>query len=308
MDQGKFGAWAGPRMALDSWGEVLEVLGSAKLPVPGPVQKLLRGRALIGTGKADEGRGLCREACLEAKAKPGELAELLALLGSLREPELFEEELGKGFADAGAAEAVLKAVVPVVRRSRDANVLHRLYELAVASPVLGKDPEVRARLSHYGMMIGKREPVAELAARLDESPLAPGPRVTYVLGLVEDGKVEQAMRELEIRKPPLEESRLEPFQAAVIAGVLAGSGHGQEAAAMAGRLPVALLTKQEAEWLGEQLEKSGLFKKVEEPGVVAEVEASGWQRSLARYGFDLLLVAGVYVLWVIWQKFIRKSA
>jgi hypothetical protein len=36
--------------------------------------------------------------------------------------------------------------------------------------------------------------------------------------------------------------------------------------------------------------------------------ATGWQRSVARYGFDLLLVAGVYVLWLIWQKFIRKSA
>jgi hypothetical protein len=310
MDQGKFGAWTVPRMAMDDWGSLLEVLGAPKLPVPEAVRKLLRGRALIGTGKGEEGRALCREACLEAKAKPAEFGELLALLGSLREPELFEEELSKGLADAGTAEAVLKAVLPVLRRSRDANVMHHLYELAAGSGVLGKDPEVQARRSHYGLMLGKRESLTELEERLNGAPLAAWPRVAYVLGLLQEGKGEQALRELQIRKPPLEESKMDPSQIAVVAGVLAATGHGPDAAAVAGRVPLPALTVQEAEWLGVRLEKAGLLKGrgAEGPGVAAAAVVPGWQRSVARYGFDLLLVAGAYGLWLIWKKFIRKSA
>jgi hypothetical protein len=135
--------------------------------------------------------------------------------------------------------------------------------------------------------------------------------VTYVLGLLQEGKGEQALRELQIRKPLLEESKMDPSQIAVVAGVFAATGHGPDAAAVAGRLPVPALTVQEAEWLGGRLEKAGLLQVpgAEGAGVAeAEPRATGWQRSVARYGFDLLLVAGAYGLWVIWQKFIRKSA
>jgi hypothetical protein len=296
---------------LEEWGEILEVMAMPGLPVAESMQKLLKGRALIGTGKVEEGRALCREACRDGKVKPEERAGLFALLASLREPELFEEELRLVLGDAGAAGLVMKAVVPVLRRSRDARVMHHLYELAAGSAVLGKDAEVQAKRSHYGLMLGKRESLTELEERLNAAPLAAWPRVTYVLGLLQEGKGEQALRELQIRKPLLEESKMDPSQIAVVAGVFAATGHGPDAAAVAGRLPVPALTVQEAEWLGGRLEKAGLLQVpgAEGAGVAeAEPRATGWQRSVARYGFDLLLVAGAYGLWVIWQKFIRKSA
>ena len=311
VDEGKLGAWSAVRIGLEEWGEILEVMAMPGLPVAESMQKLLKGRALIGTGKVEEGRALCREACRDGKVKPEERAGLFALLASLREPELFEEELRLVLGDAGAAGLVMKAVVPVLRRSRDARVMHHLYELAAGSAVLGKDAEVQAKRSHYGLMLGKRESLTELEERLNAAPLAAWPRVTYVLGLLQEGKGEQALRELQIRKPLLEESKMDPSQIAVVAGVFAATGHGPDAAAVAGRLPVPALTVQEAEWLGGRLEKAGLLQVpgAEGAGVAeAEPRATGWQRSVARYGFDLLLVAGAYGLWVIWQKFIRKSA
>lgn len=305
MDAGKFGAWTGPRMATDDWQAMLEVLAMPKVPVPEAVQKLLRGRAMIGTGKVEEGRVLCGEACADAKVKPAELAELLALLASLRVPEVFEAELVKALAEPGAAEAVLKAVVPVVRRGRDGKALHHLYELAVASPVLGKNPEVLAKHAQSRMMLGMAEPVAVLEQRMDEAPLQSGPRISYALGLLKEGKGEQALREMQMRKPALDESKLEPSQLVVICGVFAAAGHSEDAMALGGRIPMAALTVEETEWLRAELGKAGAAGAVAAPAAPA---VSGWQRSVARYGFDLLLVAGVYVLWLIWQKFIRKSA
>jgi len=304
LDGGKFGAWTGLRMAMDDWQAVLEVLAMPKVPVPEPVQKLLRGRAMIGTGKVEEGRALCGEACADAKVKPGELAELLALMASLRVPEVFEAELVKALAEPGAAEAVLKAVVPVVRRGRDGKAVRHLYELAVASPVLGKDPEVVAKHAQLRMMMGMAEPVAVLESRLNDAPLQTGPRIAYALGLLMEGKGEQALRELQMRKPALDERKLEASQLAVICAVFAAGGHAEDAMALGGRIPTAALTVEETEWLRGQLGKAGAAGGA----AAAPAVAAGWQRSLARYGFDLLLVAGVYVLWLIWQKFIRKSA
>jgi hypothetical protein len=305
MDAGKFGAWSGPRMATDDWQAVLEVLEMPKVPVPEAVQKLLRGRAMMGTGKAEEGRALCGEACADAKVKPGELAELLALMASLRVPEVFEAELVKALAEPAAAEAVLKAVAPVVRRGRDGKALRHLYELAVASPVLGKNPEVLAKHAQSGMMLGMAEPVAVLEQRLNEAPLQSGPRIAYALGLLMEGKGELALRELQMRKPALDERKLEPSQLAVICAVFAATGHGEDAMALGGRIPTAALTVEETGWLRGQLEKAA---GAAGGAAAAAPAATGWQRSVARYGFDLLLVAGVYVLWLIWQKFIRKSA
>lgn len=306
MDAGKFGAWTGPRMATDDWQAVLEVLAMPKVPVPEAVQKLLRGRAMMGTGKAEEGRALCGAACADAKVKPGELAELLALTASLRVPEVFEAELVKALAEPGAAEAVLKAVVPVVRRGRDGKAVRHLYELAVASPVLGKNPEVLAKHAQSGMMLGMAEPVAVLEQRLNEAPLHPAPRIAYGMGLLMEGKEELALREMQMRKPALDERKLEPSQLAVICAVFAATGHGEDAMALGGRIPTAALTVEETEWLRGQLEKAA--GAAGGAAAAAAPAATGWQRSVARYGFDLLLVAGVYVLWLIWQKFIRKSA
>ena len=278
-----------------------------KVPVPEAVQKLLRGRAMMGTGKVEEGRALCGEACAGAKVKPAELAELLALMASLRVPEVFEAELVKALAEPGAAEAVLKAVVPVVRRGRDGKAVHHLYELAVASPVLGKNPEVLAKHAQSRMMLGMAEPVAELEQRLNEAPLQTGPRIAYGMGLLMEGKGELALREMQMRKPALDERKLEASQLAVICAVFAATGHGEDAMALGGRIPTAALTVEETEWLRGQLEKAGAAGAAGGAAVAAPA-ATGWQRSVARYGFDLLLVAGVYVLWLIWQKFIRKSA
>ncbi len=310
LDEGKLGAWSAVRIGLEEWGEILEVLSMPGLPVSESMGKLLKGRALIGMGKGEEGRALCREACRDGKVTPAERATLFALLASLREPAMFEEELKLVLGDAEAAGLVIKAVVPVLRRSRDARVMHHLYELAAGSAVMGKDMEVQAKHSYYRMILGMPEKSGQLEERMNAVPLETLPRVTYALGLLQEGKGEQALRELQGRKPPLDQSRLEPSQVAVLAGVLAATGNGQDAAALVGRLPFAALTVQEAEWLGGQLDKAGLLKKEVAAGAVAGAGpvATGWQRSLARYGFDLLLVAGAYALWVIWQKFIRKSA
>jgi hypothetical protein len=122
--------------------------------------------------------------------------------------------------------------------------------------------------------------------------------------LLKEGKGEQALRELQMRKPALDESKLEASQLAVICAVFAAAGHSEDAMALGGRIPTAALTVEETEWLRAELGKAGAAGAVAAPAPAA----TGWQRSVARYGFDLLLVAGVYVLWLIWQKFIRKSA
>lgn len=307
LDAGKFGAWTGLRMAMDDWQAVLEVLAMPKVPVPEAVQKLLGGRALIGTGKVEEGRGLCGEAFEGVKEKPAELAELLALLASLRVPEVFEAELVKALAEPGAAEAVLKAVVPVVRRGRDGKAVHQLYELAVASPVLGKNAEVVAKHAQSRMMLGMSEPVAVLGQRLSEAPMQLGPRIAYALGLLKEGKADEALRELQMRKPALDESKLEASQLAVICAVFAATGHSEDARILGGRIPTAALTVEETDWLRGELGKAGAAGgAVGAAGSVAPV-AAGWQRSLARYGFDLLLVGAVYAVWKLWQRFTRKS-
>ena len=195
----------------------------------------------------------------------------------------------------------------MVRRGRDGKAVHHLYELAVASPVLGKNPEVLAKHAQSRIMLGMPEPVAVLEQRLNEAPLQPAPRIAYALGLLKEGKGEQALRELQMRKPALDERKLEASQLAVICAVFAATGHGEDAMALGGRIPTAALTVEETEWLRGQLEKAGAAGAAGGAAVAAPA-ATGWQRSVARYGFDLLLVAGVYVLWLIWQKFIRKSA
>jgi hypothetical protein len=299
-DKTVFELWILARAGGGDWGGVLGAVDQPGNPLPEQMAKMLRGRALTGTGKADEGRALCREVVKEAGGDRKRQIEALSMLAGVREQELFEEELAKALENPDAAEAIVAGVSPAVYRTRDAIAVRRLYEIAAESPVLRDSVRVKSMLSHYRLMLGMEEDIVELATRMERHVDDPLPRVTLALAMLNLGDRVRALSELEERKPDLDVTSLGVPQQAVVAAVLAANFRRDEALGMVARMPMQMLTELESEWLRGYLDgdiKARYRMQRLEPEAEPKWKATAW-----RVVVDGAIVLGLFLAWKVYMR------
>ena len=299
-DKTVFELWILARARVGDWAGVLGAVDQPGNPLPEQMAKMLRGRALTGTGKADEGRALCREVVKEAGGDQKRQVEALSMLAALNEQELFEEELAKAIADPDAADAIVAGVSAAVYRSRDALAVRRLYEIAAESAVLRDAVRVKSVLSHYRLMLGMEEDIVELATRMERHVDDPLPRVTLALAMLNLGDRVRALNELEERKPDLDVTSLGVSQQAVVAAVLAANFRRDEALGMVARMPMEMLTELEAEWLRGYLD-GDIKARYRMQKLEAEPEPK-WKATAWRVGVDGAIVLGLFLAWKVYMR------
>lgn len=292
--------WILARARVGDWAAVLGAVEQLGNPLPEQMVKMVRGRALTGTGKVKEGRALCREVVKEAGGDRKRMIEALSMLAAMNEQELFEEELAKAIADPDAADAIVTGVSAAVYRSRDALAVRRLYEIAAESPVLRDAVRVKSVLSHYRLMLGMEEDIVELATRMERHVDDPLPRVTLALAMLNLGDRVRALNELEERKPDIDVTSLGVSQQAVVAAVLAANFRRDEALGMVARMPMEMLTELEAEWLRGYLD-GDVKARYRMQKVEAEPEPK-WKETAWRIGVDGLIVLGLIVAWKVYMR------
>ena len=293
--------WIVARVRAGEWGEVLEALNRPGNPWPGHVVKMLRGRALTSTGSEEEGRAMCNEAIREAEGDQKRLIEILAMLALLGEQVLFEVELEKALKDPNGAEAILHWATVAALRTRDARLMHRLYEIAAKSPVLKGSVVVQSILAHYRLLLGMDEDIVELANRVERAADNPVPRVTLALAMLNLGERERALSELEEKKPEIDVASLGVSQQAVVAAVLAANFRRDEALGMVARMPMNLLTALEVDWLRGYLD-GDIKARYRMQKLEAEVEPE-WKKAARRFGIDAAIVVGVLLAWHVYRRF-----
>jgi hypothetical protein len=292
--------WILTKVRLGEWDAVLEALNRPGNPMPGHVLKMLKGRALTSTGKAKEGRAMCSEAIREVAGDRKLVIEMLSILAVLNEQELFEMELGKALKDPDGAEAILDGVSVAVYRTRDARLVRRLYEIAAESPVLKGSVKVKSTLSHYRLMLGMGEDIVELANRTERHVDNPVPRVTLALAMLNLGDRVRALSELEEKKPDIDVTSLGVSQQAVVAAVVAANFRRDEAMGMVARMPMAMLTELEAEWLRGYLDEDVAPRYQMK---VKEEEEAAWKKTARRIGIDAGIVVGLLLAWHVYMRF-----
>jgi hypothetical protein len=298
-DSIRAGVWMEARVLMGDWAGVLDALDQPDLRLPMQVQSVLRGQAMIKSGKVDEGRAMCRDVVTEAAGKDKELVSALSMLVGVGDQELFEEELAKVLRDPERAEAVFSAVSPAVYRTRDALKVRRFYEIAAEAPLLQNNVRVKSMLSHFRLLLGLDEDLVAIANVSERHADDPVPRVTLALALLNLGDQVRALTELEDRKPDLDLTSLGVSQQAVVAAVLAANGRRDEALGMVARMPMNFLTQLETDWLRRYLDGD---VKPRSRVVAVEEKSEPWKATAWRVGVDGAIVLGLFLAWKVYMR------
>jgi hypothetical protein len=214
---------------------------------------------------------------------------------------MFEVELEKALKDPGGAEAILNWATVAATRTRDARLMHRLYEVAANSPVLKGSVLVQSILSHYRLLLGMDEDVVELANRVERAVDNPVPRVTLALAMLNLGDRVRALSELEETKPEIDVTSLGVSQQAVVAAVLAANFRRDEALGMVARMQMNLLTALEVDWLRGYLD-GDIKARYRMQKLEAEVEPE-WKKTARRFGIDAAIVVVVLLAWHVYMRY-----
>ena len=241
--------WLDTQAVQKRWDVVLQTLGQPDLPLPSHLQKLYRGRALIESGRADQGRSEYQAAYEETLGDNDKFFETLAYLASAQQTDLFEQGLKLALANPDTAESALRVLIPAVQRQRDAAKLRRIYELALATSPTSENLTVRNDFDYLSLLIGQPVDAREIALRSQANPRDFAFRVTNALALLRADQGKRALTELDHCEPDVYVPALAPHQKAVVAAALAASGRREEALQVASMVPPQVLSVQEVDLL-----------------------------------------------------------
>lgn len=249
-----FTLWLDAQSLNKNWPAVLDALSQPGLPLSPHMTKLYRGRALIMSGKEEEGRAAYAEALRDTMDSKSSILETLAYLNLAGEDRLFEEGLQKTLSDSATAKDSFLRILPSVAMRRDAARTLRAYEIAAAvSPELAKDLTLQNDMAHLSLLLGRPVDVKKIAFLTDANPRDFSLRTTHALALLKAGKNKEALVHLESCEPDVAVETLPPHHKVIIAAALAANGRRQEALGVASILPPQQLSIQEIEFLRSYL-------------------------------------------------------
>ena len=247
--------WMDANYLTKNTAPILDILAQEKIPLPDHMRKLYRGRALIMSGKTEEGKKEFEEAYALASGNPADFFETVSYLGLAGENDLFEKGLKQMFADPNSAEAALGKMIAATRSRRDSEILWRICNAAAESPVLEGNLSLLNDLAYLDILLGKQTDTAPIELRSQENPRDFAFRVTLGLSLLRDGKKKEALEILKSSNPPVRVMTLAPHQKAVVAAALAANGLKPEAFQAASLVSPQALSAQEVRLLKSYLDQ-----------------------------------------------------
>lgn len=238
------------------WSEIDAALRNSANPLPACDTLPLLAQSLKMRGDLANADALYRKAIELQKSQPAAMGDLFRHLILASEWALVRENLPVLFQDPAFAFENFKLLVPLVRSQRDSQHLLEFLDGAIKSPSLQNEPLVWDSLDNTKLILKMPVSLVELESRVNRYPSNIHYRMTYVLGLLCEGRKAKAIFELENGDHRVNLASLGPWQKAIFASVLAVNDRLKEAQRLAEAIPQGSLTTQEAALLSSFLSSS----------------------------------------------------
>lgn len=238
------------------WSEIDAALRNPANPLPARDTLPFLAQSLKMRGDQANADTIYRKAIALHESQPESTGEIFRHLIIAEEWDLVRENLAVLFQDPAFAFENFKLLAPLVRNQRDSQHLFEFLEGAVKSPSLKNEPLVLDSLDNTKLVLKMPVSLVELESRANQYPNDIPCRMTYVLGLLCEGRKAKAVFELENGDYRVNPASLEPWQKAIFASVLAANDRLTEAQSLAAAIPQGSLTTQEAAFLSRFLSSS----------------------------------------------------